>query len=105
MIDINNLNIKELHKLYNEKKVTVKEIVDLYLENIKTKNPDINAYLEVYNDIDDYVKIAQDKIDKAKLHFLTGVPVAIKDNMLFKRSSHCFGWFKMLENYVAPYTQ
>lgn len=103
MIDINNLNIKELHKLYNEKKVTVKEIVDLYLENIKTKNPDINAYLEVYNDIDDYVKIAQDKIDKGEATFLTGVPVAIKDNMLFKGHIVSAG-SKMLENYVAPYT-
>ena len=53
MIDLNTLNIKELHELYINKKTTVAEVVGLYLKNIEEKNKTINAFVEVFSDIDE----------------------------------------------------
>lgn len=103
MIDLNTITINELHKLYINKEITVVEVVDLYLKNIEEKNKDINAYIEVFTDIDQYIKIAQDKIDGGSATFLTGVPIAIKDNMLYKGHIASAG-SHMLANYVASYT-
>lgn len=103
MIDLNTLSIKELHELYINKKISVKEVVDLYLENIKQKNTQINAYVEVFTDLDEYIKIAQEKINNGTATFLTGVPMAIKDNMLFKGHIASAG-SHMLSNYIASYS-
>ncbi len=51
---------------------------------IQAKNAEINAYLEVYDDV---IKQAEeaDKIIKAgKATQLTGIPFAIKDNILIQ---------------------
>ena len=84
---------------------TAEEITRYYLAQIEEKNPQINAFVEVF---------AQDAIDQAKaidakkargekLGCLAGVPIAIKDNILYKghKASCCS---KMLENYTAAYT-
>ncbi|OGI76277.1 glutaminyl-tRNA synthase (glutamine-hydrolyzing) subunit A [Candidatus Nomurabacteria bacterium RIFCSPHIGHO2_02_FULL_33_12] len=102
-MDISTLNIKELHELYINKETTVNEVVSLYMGNIIKNNEKINAYLEIFSDVADYVKLAQEKIDNGTATFLTGVPIAIKDNMLFMGHIASAG-SKMLENYVAPYT-
>lgn len=103
MIDINKLTIKELHAMYTRGDVTVREVVDAYLKNIEQKNGTINAFLEVYSDIDEYVEKAQQMIDDKNAKFMTGVPVAIKDNMLFEGHTMTAG-SKILEGYVASYT-
>ena len=103
MIDLDNLTIKKLHAMYIAKEVTVKEVVDAYLARINERNGEINAYLEVFNDTDTYVKIAQDKIDRGESSFLTGVPTAIKDNILWK-GHNVSSASKALLGYVAPYT-
>lgn len=84
---------------------TAEEITRYYLAQIEEKNPQINAFVEVF---------AQDAINQAKaidakkargekLGCLAGVPIAIKDNILYKghKASCCS---KMLENYTAAYT-
>lgn len=103
MIDLNTLSIKALHELYINKKISVAEVVDLYIKNIEEKNKDINAYVEVFTDLDEYIKIAQDKINNGTATFLTGVPIAIKDNMLFKDHIASAG-SNMLKNYIASYS-
>ncbi|NCU28820.1 MAG: Asp-tRNA(Asn)/Glu-tRNA(Gln) amidotransferase subunit GatA, partial [Candidatus Moranbacteria bacterium] len=75
---------------------------DFYLENVKEKNSNINAYLEIFNDIEDGIKKAEKMFEEGKDTLLTGIPMAIKDNILYEghkasASSH------ILENYVATY--
>ena len=103
MIEIEKLTIKKLHEMYISGQVTVKEVVDAYLKNIDLKNKDLNVYLEVFSDTDEYVKIAQEKINNKTASFLTGVPVAIKDNLLWK-GHRVSSASKMLEGYVATYS-
>ncbi len=103
MIDLSTLNIKKLDELYINKDVSVCEVVSAYLDVIAKRDPEIHAYLEVFNDTDTYVAIAQEKINAGTATFLTGVPFAIKDNMLWQGHIASAG-SKMLATYVASYT-
>ncbi len=103
MIELEKLTIKKLHEMYVSKTVTVSEVVSAYMQNIKEKNEELNVYLEVFSDTEEYIKIAQEKIDNGTASFLTGVPVAIKDNMLWQ-GHHVTSASKMLVGYVANYS-
>jgi len=102
-----NINLKELtiskaHESLKNREFSVRDLVDAYLDVIKEKNSDINAYLEVYNDIDDQVKIAEEMFKNGTVTLMTGIPIAIKDNML------CVGHIasassKILGGYTATY--
>lgn len=97
-----NLTIKDAHDKLISHEITVAELVDAYLEQIKQKNSEINAYLEIYADIEEQVKKAQQKIDEGKATLLTGIPLAIKDNILIK-GKRVGAASKILEGYIAPY--
>ena len=86
-------------------KRTAEDVTRACLDKIKELNPKINAFVEVWED--DALKQAQaldaKKARGEKLGPLAGVPVAIKDNILYKgHKATCCS--KMLENYVASYT-
>ncbi len=94
--------IEETHNALKNGTLTVRALVDEYLAVITEKNPDINAYLEVFTDIDEQVSRAQTMFDNGTATMLTGIPVAMKDNMLIK--GHVVSASsKMLESYVASY--
>ncbi|PIZ95656.1 MAG: Asp-tRNA(Asn)/Glu-tRNA(Gln) amidotransferase GatCAB subunit A, partial [Candidatus Magasanikbacteria bacterium CG_4_10_14_0_2_um_filter_33_14] len=76
--------------------------VNSYLEIIKEKNKEINAFLEIYNDIDEQVKKAEEMFKNNTATLMTGIPVALKDNMLFEGHTVSAG-SKILENYKATY--
>ncbi|MCK5582512.1 MAG: Asp-tRNA(Asn)/Glu-tRNA(Gln) amidotransferase subunit GatA, partial [Elusimicrobiales bacterium] len=81
------------------------DIIKEYLERIKEKDEKINAFLEVFTD--SALKKAAEidlKIKQGKpVGKLAGVPVAIKDNMLYKNHKmSCAS--KILEHYVSPYS-
>jgi len=84
---------------------TAEEITRYYLAQIAQKNPQINAFVEVF----EQDALAQAKAVDAKkargekLGVLAGVPVAIKDNILYQgHKATCCS--RMLENYTAAYT-
>ena len=62
-MDFKNLTIASASKLLRDKKITVKELVYYFLENSKSKNPEYNIYLEIYDDIDNQISRAQEIID------------------------------------------
>ena len=84
---------------------TAEAIVRESLAVIAQKNPTINAFVEVFEQdaLAQARAIDQKRARGEKLGPLAGVPVAIKDNILYKgHKATCCS--KMLENYVAPYT-
>jgi aspartyl-tRNA(Asn)/glutamyl-tRNA(Gln) amidotransferase subunit A len=94
----------EIARQVKEKKIKAVEVVEQCLKIIKEKDSQINAFLEVFEEesvqkarhIDD--KIARGK-NPGKL---AGVPVAIKDNMLYEgHIMTCAS--KILNGYVCPY--
>jgi aspartyl-tRNA(Asn)/glutamyl-tRNA(Gln) amidotransferase subunit A len=101
-IDLKSLTITKAHAALMAGEFTSVELTQAYLDEINTKNKDINAYLEVYSDALDAAKKADEKIKAGKATLLTGIPVAIKDNILVK-GKIASASSKMLEHYHATY--
>jgi aspartyl-tRNA(Asn)/glutamyl-tRNA(Gln) amidotransferase subunit A len=102
MIDLKNLTIKKVHESFIKGEYTALDLASAYLLEIKNKNKDINAYLEVYSDVIDQAKKADELIKSGMSSILTGIPIAIKDNILIK-GRIASSASKILENYKATY--
>lgn len=101
-IDLKSLTIEKAHESLESGVYSVRELVDAYLEVIKEKNGEINAYIEVYKDIDEQIKKAEEMWKSGTATLMTGIPVALKDNMLFEGHTASAS-SKMLENYTSTY--
>lgn len=102
MIDIKNLTIRKAHESLVKKEFTVLDLVKEYKKVIDEKNHTIHAYLEVFSDIEEQAKIAQELIDSGKATLLTGIPIALKDNIMIENRGASAG-SKILEHFVSPY--
>jgi len=103
MIDTSQLTIKDAHTALTSGDVSVAELVEAYQDAINAKDADIHAYLELYDDIETYVRRAQTMIDNGNATMLTGIPFALKDNILLKGKTASSA-SRMLETYTATYT-
>ncbi len=101
-IDLKDLTIEKAHESLAKGEFTVRELVDAYLEVIKEKNGDINAYLEIYNNIDEQVDRAQEMFKNETATILTGIPISVKDNILVE-GQIASASSKILGNYRATY--
>ncbi|TSD03509.1 MAG: aspartyl-tRNA(Asn)/glutamyl-tRNA (Gln) amidotransferase subunit A [Parcubacteria group bacterium Athens0714_16] len=102
-IDLKNLNIKTAHQHLIKGDFSSEELTKECLNVIKEKNKDINAYLEVFEkNALERANDADKKIKEGKYTELTGIPLAIKDNILIKGQKASAG-SKILENYTATY--
>lgn len=101
-MDINTLSLKKAVALLKEKKVSSVEITQEYLKAIQAQDPTLHAYLEVFDDALGFAKIADEHIASGQFAPLTGVPIAIKDNILIQGKIASAG-SKMLGNYRASY--
>lgn len=95
MISSMGHTIKSINDGLKRGEFSVEELREVYIRRIKKENPELNAYLTVFNS-----KTTNHKILATNL--LSGVPCAIKDNILIK-DEKCTAASKILENYVAPY--
>ncbi len=102
MIDLKNLTIKSVREKLDKKEFTAVELARAYLEEIKKKNGDINAYLEVFSDVLDQAKKADLAIAKGEIYPLTGIPISVKDNILIE-GRVATSASKILDGFVAPY--
>lgn len=97
-------NIKQISSKLLHKEIFCKELAQGFFDEIKVKDKDIHAYLEI--DEENALKQAGEvdaKIMKGEeIGPLAGVPVAVKDNILTK-GFKCTAGSKMLGNYEAPY--
>jgi len=102
MINLINLTIEKAHNSLKNGEYSVTELVNSYLEIIKEKNGEINAYREVYSDVLEQAKIAEEMFKNGADTLMTGIPLAIKDNMLLE--GHIASASSLiLENYKATY--
>lgn len=102
MINLKNLTIEKAHESLVKGEFSVRELVDSYLKNISEKNKELNLYLEIYDDIDEQVKVAEEMFKNGTATVLTGIPFAIKDNILIT-GKIASASSKILENYKASY--
>jgi aspartyl-tRNA(Asn)/glutamyl-tRNA(Gln) amidotransferase subunit A len=103
MINLEKLTIKKAQELIHDGEISCRELVSIYQENIKKRNKDINAYLEVFNDAFEIAEQEDKEILQGKeLKPLTGIPLAVKNNILIEGKIASAG-SKILENYHAVY--
>lgn len=101
-IDLKNLSISKARAALDSGEFSAVELAEAYLAEIAKRNGEVNAYLEVYGDVLEQAKAADQLIAAKKISPLTGIPLAIKDNILIK-GRIASSSSKMLEKYRATY--
>lgn len=102
---IYELNASEIHKGLRHKNFSAREVAQAHLYRIEQTDKDLKAFVTVTTE---QALRAADAVDAKlsrgeELHPLSGIPVAIKDNMCTMGvKTTCSS--KMLENFVPPYT-
>lgn len=102
MIDLKNLTIKQAHDDMKAGKYTAVSLTQAYLDVISNKNGSINAYLGIYDSALKQAKDADEKFKKGEATLMTGIPIAVKDNILIKGETASSA-SKILQNYRAVY--
>jgi aspartyl-tRNA(Asn)/glutamyl-tRNA(Gln) amidotransferase subunit A len=97
------LTIHEAGKLLKEKKISSVELTQDYLMRLKQREPKVKAFMTVTEEPAlEQARRADVILKEGKGGALTGIPVALKDNMCTKGiKTTCSS--KMLENFVPPY--
>ena len=97
------MNLTQLREKLDKKEISSVEITKEYIKKIKEKNDDVQAYITVCEE--EALKSAEEAdklIANGEQSPLTGIPLAIKDNICTKGiKTTCAS--KMLENYIPPY--
>ena len=98
------LTITELRKQFLDGTLTPKALIEKTLSDIKAKDKEINAFIDVYDQAIDEAESATKQMQEEgeKAAPLLGIPVAIKNNILIK-DKRTSAASKMLENYRATY--
>ncbi len=101
-IDLANLTIQKAHDHLVKGDFTSVDLAKAYIAEIEKKNTEVNAYLEVFSDALDQAKAADKILKSGKGTLLTGIPCAVKDNILIQ-GRIASASSKMLEDYHAAY--
>lgn len=96
------MSVAELRTALDTGQTTAVDIAQACLTRIKEQDGEIHAFLEVYDDVLEQAARADAMVSQGEIHPLTGIPVAIKDNILYT-GKHASAASKILETYIAPY--
>ncbi len=102
MINLTTLTINKAHDALVKGEFSARDLAEAYLKEIEKQNQTLNAYLEVFSDVREQAEAADKKIKTGKAKLLTGVPLAIKDNILIE-GRRVSAASKILEGYRASY--
>ncbi len=100
---LNEKTISELYGMLRNKQCSAAEILADVKECINEKDGQIGAYITLNTVAEESARMADAKISKGEnIHPLTGIPIAVKDNISTKGLRTTCG-SKMLESYNPPY--
>ncbi len=102
-MDLSKMTIVEARRALDAKEFSSLDLTNAYLDAIAKKDGEIHAYLEVWADsAREEAKAADAMIAKGEAKPLTGIPIAVKDNLLIE-GRIASAASKMLEHYTASY--
>ncbi|MEK7515898.1 MAG: Asp-tRNA(Asn)/Glu-tRNA(Gln) amidotransferase subunit GatA, partial [Patescibacteria group bacterium] len=102
MTKLNEMTIVEAARTLRARECSVRELWNACIEVAEAKNPELNAFLEIFDADNEAIMSAQKRIDAGDASLLCGIPLAIKDNILIE-GHIASAASKMLENYKATY--
>lgn len=103
--ELNTLTIEEAARGLRAGEFTSLDITKACLLKIEKDNPDINAFVELFQTAEDDARRADERFGPthyAGAPLLAGIPIATKDNMLVE-GQHASAGAKILEPYRAAY--
>jgi aspartyl-tRNA(Asn)/glutamyl-tRNA(Gln) amidotransferase subunit A len=102
-LKLNELTISELRRLLDNREVKPQEVLDDIYGRIDAVEDKVKSYITITKDIAyEMAKDAEQKIIDNKASLLTGIPVAVKDNICTKDIlTTCAS--KILHNFKPPY--
>jgi aspartyl-tRNA(Asn)/glutamyl-tRNA(Gln) amidotransferase subunit A len=105
---LNELTIVDAARALRARKITVRELYDSCRAAAEARNPELNAYLELFEDTSASIDAAQKRIDTEgaagnnPVPLLCGIPLAIKDNIVIE-GKIASASSKILSNYRGTY--
>lgn len=100
--DTKELTLEKTSAALQSGDFSAQELAEAYLSNIKESDGEVCAYLEVFDDVLRQAKEADKRISAGKGDVLTGIPIALKDNIMQKGRSITAG-SHILEGHTAIY--
>ncbi len=102
MDELTKLSLVEARGKLNAREISAVELAQAYLDEIARRDHEICAYREVYDDVLQQARAADERIASSDAGELLGIPIALKDVI------HCKGrrltaGSKILEGYIASY--
>src|SRR3989344_8472020 len=102
-MNLKSLTIKEARLALDAKEYSALDLTNAYLDKIRERDRELHAYLEVWEKTArEEAKKADELIARGESRPLTGIPIAVKDNILIEGRIASAG-SKMLEKYTATY--
>ncbi len=99
---LNELTIVEAGRGLRAKEFSVRELWDACYAEAQKRNPELNAFLEIFDADDAAIDAAQKRIDAGDASPLCGIPLGIKDNIMIE-GHIASAASRILENHVAAY--
>jgi len=99
---MNSNSLKVILEKLEKREITSVEITKQYLDEIKKKDSQINAFITVNDKALNEAKLADDKRQRGDKGVLLGVPIALKD-VYSTRGLKTTAGSRVLENYIPPY--
>ncbi len=102
-MDLTKAKIRDLRRMLDAKEISAAELCGEYFKSIEQTDGKLLSYITVTKDeAMKAAETAQKRIDEGKAAALTGIPLAIKDNICIDGvRTTCAS--KMLENFIPPY--
>ena len=99
MSKANNYTIRDIQEGLRKKEFSVEEIFSHYQKKIKKDNKKLNSYLSVFDKRNTNLQM---QMHPNATNILSGVPCAVKDNILID-GTVCTAGSKILKNYISAY--
>lgn len=102
-MDLTRAKLRDLRKMLDSRQISAAELCGEYLKKIELTDKELLSYITVTKEAAmNAAENAQKKIDAGQASMLTGIPLAIKDNICTDGiKTTCAS--KMLGNFVPPY--
>ncbi len=102
-MDLTRLSVSDLSQRLASRQVSALEVAQAHLDQIETVDPQVKAFITVTPEAAlEQAREAQERIDRGEGGPLTGIPIALKDNLSTKGIATTCG-SRILEGYVPPF--